>query len=975
MTMDTVYGFKETRRTLIQEINSTAAVYTHVQTGAELLSITNADENKVFGITFKTPPKDSTGIAHILEHSVLCGSRKYPVKEPFVELIRGSLKTFLNAFTYPDKTCYPVASQNLKDFYNLIDVYLDAVFFPRITTHTLAQEGWHYEVTDLDAPFDFKGVVFNEMKGVYSSPESVLCEHAQQSLFSNHTYGLNYGGDPEHIPELTYENFKAFHEAYYHPSNARIFFYGDDPEEERLKFLDAWLKDFTTRPVDSDVPLHAGPKAPVRIEHTYAVGEDEDLKKKHMVTVNWLFEEILDPATELGMGILEYILIGTPAAPLKKTLIDSGLGENLTGAGLEDDLRQMYFSVGLKGVQGEDTEKVQDLVLETLKHLAANGIDQDAIEAALNTVEFGLREQNTGHMPRGLILMVRALARWLYNNDPIEALAFEAPLEQIKTRVKEGRFFETLIQTYLVDNPHRTTLVLKPDAAHDAIREQKERQRLDEAKNAMDEAAIRQLVKETQTLKRMQTQPDSEEALATIPSLAIEDLDKKNKQIPIARSLEGEARIFHHDISTNGIVYLDLGMDLHTLPQALLPYVSLFGAALFEMGTEKEDYVQLLQRIGQKTGGIHPHLMASTLKDSPGVASWFFLRGKSTVAQFEDMLAIMEDLILRVKFDDRDRFMKLLVKSKSSAEAGLIPSGHHVVALRLASHFHEAGWVIEQTGGLSHLFFMRKLIAEVKDNWPTVRARLEEVRQALANRTHMIANVTIDAKAWEQLHPAVSSFLHNIPCTFGNLATWQPDLLAQEEGLSVPAQVHYVGKAANINALGYKPHGSAAVIAKYISTTWLWERVRVQGGAYGGFCRYDYRSGLFQFISYRDPNLLETLDIYDRTGRFLKELDLSDEELTKSIIGAIGDMDDYLLPDAKGYASMVRELTGETDAYRQQVREEILQTTTADFRAFGEILQKAAANGCVTVMGPASSLAGVVENQDLSLEILEVMSA
>src|SRR6266853_1017964 len=452
--MRTRHGFELIREQKLPEINSAARYYRHVSTGAELISLINTDENKVFGVSFGTPPADSTGVAHILEHSVLCGSRKYPIKEPFVELMKSSLNTFLNAMTFPDKTCYPVASQNVQDFYNLIDVYLDAVFHPRLTPQIFQQEGWHYELDTPDAPLVYKGVVFNEMKGNYSSPDSMLHELSQQSLYPDITYGLDSGGDPKHIPDLTYEQLKEFHGKHYHPSNARLFFYGDDDPDQRLRLLDKYLGEFNRIEVDARVPLQPRFGTPKRLARTYAAGAAEeeprpvaDKPKESMISVNWMIDEIVDIETALGFDILEHILVGNPAAPLYKALIDSGLGEGLAGGGLDDGLRQPMFSIGLKGIDAADADKVERLITDTISGLAEKGIDPPTLEAALNT----------GAFPRGIVFMLRSLRSWLHGRDPLSPLAFEAPLAAIKTHVAAGeRYFENLIRRQLIDSQHRT---------------------------------------------------------------------------------------------------------------------------------------------------------------------------------------------------------------------------------------------------------------------------------------------------------------------------------------------------------------------------------------------------------------------------------------------------------------------------------------------------------------------------------------
>ncbi|MEE8389797.1 MAG: insulinase family protein [Anaerolineae bacterium] len=960
------HGFELIREQTIPEINAHVKLFRHVKTGAELLSLENDDENKVFGITFRTPPPDSTGLPHILEHSVLCGSRKYPVKEPFVELLKGSLNTFINAFTFPDKTSYPVASQNVKDLYNLIGVYLDAVFYPRITPHIFRQEGWHYELEALEDPMAFKGVVFNEMKGAYSSPDSVLGRASQQSLFPDIPYGLDSGGDPGQIPNLTYEQFKAFHTTYYHPSNARIFFYGDDDPEERLHLMQTCLKDFEPMTVDSDVPLQARFEQPQRVTVPYDAGEGSPEAKRGMFTINWLLTENDDPQTTLGLNILEHILIGTPASPLRKALIDSGLGEDLAGRGLDNDVRQMYFSTGLKGIAVEDVDQAEDLVLQTLASLVEDGIDPDMVEASLNTIEFSLRENNTGSFPRGVSLMIRSLSTWLYGGDPLAPLAFETPLQAIKGRLASGKpYFENLLRSYLLGNTHRTIVLLRPDPNVRQQQEAVEQERLVQARAAMGEEELKTIIADTRELKRIQETPDSPQALATIPRLTLADLDKRNKLIPLEVVEEGQTKILHHDLFTNGIVYLDVGFDLHTLPQDLLPYVPLFGQALVKIGTETEDFVKLSQRIGRKTGGIWPTTFTSVVRGSASVkgskatspsAARLFMRGKATVAQADDLLAILRDVLLTVKLDNAARFQQIVLEAKARKEASLVPGGHGVVRTRLSARFDEAGWSAEQMGGVDYLFFLRQLAEDVEKDWPPVLEKLQQVRRTLLNRNALICNVTLDEANWTQFQPKLSNFISNLPAAPSNTVRWSPPSLSAFEGLTIPARVNYVAKGANLYELGYQLHGSVSVITNYLRTTWLWERVRVQGGAYGGFCLFDQRSGVLSYLSYRDPNLLGTLDNYDQTSQFLQQLELSEDELTKSIIGAIGRIDAYQLPDAKGYTSMTRYLVDESDESRQHIRDQVLSTTASDFKAFANVLQQLNEQGSVVVLGSQEAI-------------------
>lgn len=953
------HGFELLREQEIPELKTLARLYRHAATGAELLSLINDDENKVFGIVFRTPPKDSTGVAHILEHAVLCGSRKYPVKEPFVELLKGSLKTFLNAFTYPDKTCYPVASQNLQDFYNLIDVYLDAVFHPRITPRIFQQEGWHHDIDDPDAPLTFKGVVYNEMKGAYSSPDTLLAEYSQQSLFPDTTYGLDSGGDPKVIPHLTYEQFKSFHEQFYHPSNARIFFYGDDPPEERLRLMSQALEGFSFRKADSAIPLQPPFEAPREIVKFYAAAGDaaegDPRASRAMVTVNWLLGETLDPEMSLALSILNHALLGMPGAPLRKALIESGLGDDLAGHGLEDELRQMFFSVGLKGIQPEDAGKVQALILDTLSRLAREGIDEETIEASVNTVEFRLRENNTGMYPRGLVLMLRALTTWLYDGDPLSHLAFEKPLAAVKARIQSDKeYFPKLLKSMFLDNPHRTTVLLKPDAELSRREDAEMRAGLEELKKRLSEAEVARLVQDTLELRELQTRPDPPEALATIPRLKVEDLERFNKVLPIEVSQVGATKLLTHDIFTNGILYLDLGFDLSSLPRELVPYTSLMGRSFTEMGTEKEDYVRLSQRIGRKTGGIYPEIFASTRADSRESATWLFLRGKAMTHQTSDLLDIFRDLLLSVRLDNVDRFRQMTLEEKSRVEQRLVPNGHQFVNLRIRSHFNESDWFGEQVSGISYLFFLRDLVRRLDEDWPAVLQELEAVRSALIDGRKMIVNVTGEAADLQRIASSLQGFIGELPQSGGSegrTVVWRRDSPPLFEGLSIPSQVNYVGKGMNLLDLGYPCRGSALVAAGYLRTTWLWERVRVQGGAYGAFSHLDRHSGSLVFVSYRDPNLESTLDIFDGCAEFLRGDSLSAEEISKAVIGAIGQLDAYLLPDAKGYKSMLRYLKGETEDDRQRLREEVLATTAADFRSFADVLDHLKDRGIVKVLG------------------------
>jgi hypothetical protein len=974
-----VYGFELVNEQFIKELNTKARLFRHVKSGARLLSLENQEENKVFGISFRTPPPDSTGLPHIMEHAVLGGSRRYPVKEPFVELLKGSLKTFLNALTGHDKTMYPVASQNLKDFYNLVEVYLDAVFYPLLAPHTLQQEGWHYELEDLEAPLTYKGIVFNEMKGAYSDPDNLLGKYILETLFPDSVYARDAGGDPVHIPDLTYAQFKAFHQTYYHPSNAYIFFYGDDDPTERLRIMDSWLNDFEAIQVDAAVSNQPRFSAPKRLEFPYEVSQEEGDAdaRKAMLATSWMLDEASDPQLSLAFEILSDILVGTPASPLRKALIDSGLGEDLVGGGYDGQTRQVSFSTGLKGIALEDAEKVEALVLETLKKIVEEGIDPDMIAAAVNTLEFRLRELNFGSFPRGLVLMFAALSTWMYDDEPFKPLAFEAPLEAIKAELAAGKhYFENLIDTYFLKNPHRVTVLLKPDPELGKQKEEAEVQRLEKVREGLSQAELQAILENTAALKQRQVAPDSPEALATIPGLQLEDLDKQVKTIPLEVEKLENSPVLFHDLFTNGILYLDLGFDLSCLPQKYLPYVTLFGRALLEMGTEKEDFVKLSQHIGRTTGGIVPSSLASMKSGGQGSFARFFLRGKAVVSQADELLSIMKDVLLTARLDNPERFKQIVLEEKAGQEASLVPAGHSVTNLRLRALFNEADWANEQINGPSYLFFLRALAERLENDWGGVLEDLEAMRRILINRFGLISNVTVDRESWKTIQPKLGSFLASLPAAVPAKVTWERGEGVPYEGLSIPAQVNYVGKGADLFKLGYSLNGSVQAILNFLRTTWLWERVRVQGGAYGGFAAFDVRSGVFTYLSYRDPNLLKTLENYDGTAAYLMNVSderLSQSELVKSIIGAIGALDAYQLPDAKGFTSLVRYLAGEDDALRQQFRDQLLGAKVEDFRAFGSVLEKVIVSGKVVVVGSQEALQAANQEREGWLTIQKLL--
>ncbi|GLU09297.1 hypothetical protein SLE2022_261630 [Rubroshorea leprosula] len=948
-------GFEKVSEQFIGECKSKAVLFKHKKTGAEVMSVSNDDENKVFGIVFRTPPKDSTGIPHILEHSVLCGSRKYPLKEPFVELLKGSLHTFLNAFTYPDRTCYPVASTNAKiqspkvsnpllshsfpctsdtstkDFYNLVDVYLDAVFFPKC-------------IEDFQT-FQQEGVVFNEMKGVYSQPDNILERAAKQALFPDNTYGVDSGGDPKVIPKLTFEEFKEFHCKYYHPSNARIWFYGDDDPSERLRILSEYLDmfDASTAPEESKVAPQKPFAEPVRVVEKYPVGEGGNLKKKHMVSHNWLLsDKPLDLQTELELGFLDHLLLGTPASPLRKTLLESGLGDAIVAGGVDDELLQPQFGIGLKGVSEDNIQKVEELIMSTLQKLSEEGFEKDAVEASINTIEFSLRENNTGSFPRGLSLMLRSIGKWIYDMDPFEPLKYEKPLMALKARIAEEgskAVFSPLIEKFILNNPHRVTIEMQPDPEKASRDEAAEKEILEKVKASMTEEDLAELAHATRELKVKQETPDPPEALRTVPSLSLHDIPKEPICVPTEIGDINGVKVLQHDLFTNDVLYSEVVFDMSSLKQELLPLVPLFCQSLLEMGTKDLTFVQLNQLIGRKTGGISVYPFTSSVQGKEDPCSHIIVSGKSMAECAEDLFNLMNCVLQEVQFTDQQRFKQFVSQSKASMEDELRGSGDEIARARMNAKLNMAGWISEQMGGISYLEFLQALEEKVDNDWDGISSSLEEIRKSILSRKGCLVNMTADRKTLTDTKKFVSKFLDLLPSNSPvERASWNARLPPNNEAIVIPTQVNYVGKAANLYDAGYQLDGSAYVISKHISNTWLWDRVRVGGGAYGGSCDFDTHSGVLSFLSYRDPNLLKTLDVYDATGHFLRELEMDDDTLTKAIIGTISDVDAYQLPDAKGYSSLLRYLLGITEEERQRRREEILSTSLKDFKEFADVI-------------------------------------
>jgi len=773
------------------------------------------------------------------------------------------------------------------------------------------------------------------------------------------------------IPNLTFEDFKKFHQQYYHPSNARVYFYGDDDPMTRLDLLDEYLKDFDKNQVDSSIKFQKKKDQPWKYSEPFPA--TEVTKEKGMVSVNWLLNDQPLPLKEqLGLAILNHILMGSSASFLYKRLIQSGLGESVIGGGLSDELLQNTFSVGLKGVKVEDYDKVESLVLQILEEVAKEGLPKEAIDASVNSVEFALREFNTGSFPRGLSFMLGAMQYWLYDRDPLDGLRFEKPLNELKSDLADGKpIFEELITKYILKNGHRLTVEMKPDVTLEEKQQKEEEEKLAKIKAGMTDADLEKVIEATSTLKAAQAAEDSPEAKATIPRLSLSDLDKKQREIPIDVETRKGVTVLKHVLPTNGILYVDVGFNVSSLPLEDLPLLPLFLRCLLETGTSKMDEISLIRRIGTHTGGLRTDSRISfkmpkggVVSQSTDLVSHAFLRGKAVESKVGELFSIMNEVLTDANLDNQKRVIEMLKESKARFRSAVVGSGNSFAATRLSARYSLPGLISELSGGITYMQNLDKLIETAEKDWPTLCARLEKIRDAIVRRGGMILNLTGDESLLTNTARTWDDFIESIPTSptlnYQSCADWKAASLLDKknEGFAVPTQVNYVVKGGPLWLPGERIPGSSSVVNRYLRSGYLWDNVRVMGGAYGGFSTYSPYSGLFTFGSYRDPNLAKTLAIYDAAADHLMEGDISEEELSMTIIGTVGDLDNPMSPDQKGFSSMMEFLEEETAEDRQRWRDEVLGTSVADFKAFGERLKELTSKRATSsVVGSKKALA------------------
>ena len=877
---------------------------------ARVVLLENQDENKVFSIGFRTPPKDSTGVAHIVEHTVLCGSKEFPVKDPFIELAKGSLNTFLNAMTYPDKTVYPVASCNDKDFQNLMHVYLDAVFYPNIYKEEkiFRQEGWHYELEQTDAPLTYNGVVFNEMKGVFSSPSQLLERNIQQSLFPDTAYGVESGGDPEAIPDLTYEDYLAFHEKYYHPSNSYIYLYGDLDMEEKLNWIDAhYLSAFDAISVDSEVALQKAFDEKKEEYGFYSVTEGEETEGKAYFSYNAVCGDSMDRNLYRAFQVLSYVLVQSVGAPLKQALLDAGIGNDISSY-YEESIRQPYFSIIAKNVRMEQKPDFLNLIRKELSRLVKEGINKQSLRAAINGLEFQYREADFGNYPKGLMYGLQIFDSWLYDEEkPFIHIRANDTFTFLKEQV-DTDYFEKLIERYLLDNPHASFVSVQPKVGLTSRMEEEEKRRLAEYKDSLGEEEKKILVKQTSELKRYQEEPTPPEDLKCIPLLSRDDIGKKAQPFFNEEKELAGIKVLHHDLFTNGINYFRFAFDVKDLKQ-YTPYLSLLTELITAVDTEKYTKLELGNEILLHAGGISTDLNVYTSRKTDDYRMLWEIGGKALYGEMGEVLRLVQEILTSSRTGDEKRLREIIGEARSGKQMALQSAGHNTAIVRAMSYQRESSYVNEQIRGIAYYDFLCDLDDHFEDRKTALIPLLEALTEKIFVRERL-----------------------------------------KNEGFKTAGKVQYVARVGNFAKKGIPYQGINKVVRTILGYDYLWNEVRVKGGAYGVMCSFGDDGNGFM-VSYRDPNLLETNEVYEGVPKYLAQFDVDERDMMKYIIGTVSDLDTPLTPRAKGRRSGNAYLTGVTMEDVQRERDEVLSADAEKIRETAKTVEAVLSDGYVCALG------------------------
>ncbi len=939
------HGFWVKRIENIPEIRVTSYELIHEATGAQVLHLHCDDPENLFAVAFRTPPRDSTGTPHILEHAVLAGSKRYPLKDVFNELMKGSLTTFINAFTYPDKTIYPVASQTRADYFNLARVYADLVFRPRLLRETFLQEGHHLEFADPEtvaSDLVTSGIVYNEMKGAYSSPDTLMYKAIQEGIFFDHPYAFDSGGNPQAIPGLTYEALTEFHAAYYSPTNARFFLYGNIGTEEHLVLLAEILAGYGRVDINSSIPVQRRRKEPIRISTSYPLAKEEPREAKTIVNMAWLLAENTDYKTALLLEIVVAALVGNAASPLRKALIDSGLGQDLSPVtGLERDLRELVFAVGLRGADPDKVDAIEELILRTLQETCRSGFERELIEGVIHQVEFHGREIVRAGYPYGIVLMGRVFHSWLYDGDPLVGLNLPAQMAEIRRQWQEyPRLFADIIKTWLLDNRHRVLSVMLPSWTIQEEEAEARRQEMARLKSAKTPEQLEQIRQEAIRLRKYQAEPDPPTAAACLPRLSLKEVSPQADRIP---SVCGEIKavpVLFHEIFTNGIGYLDLAFDIGGIPDEIHQYLPLLGKITLNMGAGGLSYEEMAKRLALAVGGIGYNLgsgaaLGSGLEKPAGAPVWqkLILRVKFLYRNIEAAMGLVGDLLCAGDLTHRQRLTELIQEKKNDLHASVIPSGHIFARRSAAAGINLSGRRDEQWHGLTQLRFLNQIVPDLPASAASLAGVLAELRPQVFGRDNLLINLTADQEGLDLMTNALTALVDRLPRSRNTEpAAVPPFSCPVRQGFFVPSQVSYVAQALAAPLYDDIRSPYLTIIARFLATGYLYQKIRVQGGAYGAMSVYEPLNGIFALLSYRDPHILETLAVYRQAGQYLSSHQLTREELDKAIIGTIAGLDRPTDPAGRGYTALIRHFSGIEDAQRDEFRRRILAVTTSEIR-------------------------------------------
>lgn len=955
----------------LSDLKSKGTLLKHKKSGARVLLMENDDENKVFTIGFRTPPADSTGVPHIMEHSVLCGSKEFPVKDPFVELVKGSLNTFLNAMTYPDKTVYPVASCNDKDFQNLMHVYMDAVFYPNIYQNdkTFRQEGWSYKLDDPDGELTISGVVYNEMKGAFSSPEGVLDRVVLNSLFPDNAYSVESGGDPEVIPELTYEQFLDFHRKYYHPSNSYIYLYGDMNMEEKLRWLDEkYLSDFENEPVDSEIHLQKPFTEMKEVVQEYSIASEESEEDNTYLSYNKVIGTTLDEKLYLAFEILDYALLSAPGAPLKKALLDAGVGKDISGS-YDNGVYQPIFSVISKNANVEQKEEFVRVIEDTLKDIVKNGINKKALRAGINYHEFRFREADFGNYPRGLMYGLQLFDSWLYDETkPFIHMQAIPTFEFLKEQVETG-YFEELIQKYLLDNTHGSIVIIKPERGRTARMDKELADKLQAYKDSLSKEEIDALVKATKELEEYQEEESAPEDLAKIPVLGREDISREIAPIYNKELETSGVKLVHHEVETNGIGYTALLFDLSGIPEEKLPYISILQSVLGIINTKNYEYSELFNEINVHTGGIGTSLELYTdvtkVKEKEFRAT-FEIKGKALYPKMDVLFSMMREILMESDLGDEKRLKEILAMLKSRLQMSFLSSGHTTAALRSLSYTSPMAKFKDDTDGIGYYEVVKELEENFEEKKAELIANLRQIAQQIFRKDNLIISYTSSADGLAPMEEAFAKIADTLHTEEKEAATLcEIHCVKRNEGFKTSSKVQYVARTGNFIDRGVEYTGTLQILKVILSYDYLWQNVRVKGGAYGCMSSFN-RIGEGYLVSYRDPNLEKTMEIYEGVVDYLKNFNVDDRDMNKFIIGTISNIDRPMNPAAKGSRSMNLYMNHVSAEMIREERDQILDAQQSDIRALADVLQALLDAHELCVIGSEEK---IEEQKEMFLEI------